>query len=663
LIFHFSRLNPTLSNIREDAILNSLYSSVFCFAHISMSADLLAEFGDFTQGSRKEEPAANVSSGTSDLLVDFGSGFSNEAEAPQGPRDVLVKPETVDKKPTWTSTTIGPKLSLSVPPKSTSPEGWSRNDSPTWADPDPTPTQAKGEDLWRREEDGSDVLFDANTENPWAEDEFGDFGDFETATADLSGQEPVTESQDFPTAPHIASHIELPKEPEEKQDVGIAALDFVDDKPQAPFQDGTAQLGVPDWPLPTHHEVESSHTLPNTTKYKASFSAPEVVLHSPAQSKDDARHAEPSVDHVEDDWGDFMDAPAGDLEGDEAVSYPPSIPTISSSPPPELDLPTQQIQPNSEAILGFVPFERRKLPNLADLERPTSSSSAFTSDKEDGEDSPGWDWKVSAGSRSADQTSSKSMAPPRLLRPSLADAQRPSSFSTVASSDEDRSPGWDWKVAVPPDPVEHVRPFNIPPPSVILQLFPSLFERLQDRIFGETVSRSSDKLKDTSLLELGREVGAVSRVVGHVLAGRKNRWRRDTNLSQNMKIGQAQTGKGGGMKLTGVDKSENIKEEREAEDVLQTWKKYAGLFRSAVAGAGGNVVELSENMPTRTLGQTQGAFKATHACALCGLMRDERVANVDAHVEDSFGEWWTEHWGHLECRLFWEENQASLAQR
>jgi hypothetical protein len=44
-------------------------------------------------------------------------------------------------------------------------------------------------------------------------------------------------------------------------------------------------------------------------------------------------------------------------------------------------------------------------------------------------------------------------------------------------------------------------------------------------------------------------------------------------------------------------------------------------------------------------------------------MRDERVANVDAHVEDSFGEWWTEHWGHLECRLFWEENQASLAQR
>lgn len=117
------------------------------------------------------------------------------------------------------------------------------------------------------------------------------------------------------------------------------------------------------------------------------------------------------------------------------------------------------------------------------------------------------------------------------------------------------------------------------------------------------------------------------------------------------------------MKLTAVDKSENTKEEREAEDVLQTWKKYAGLFRSAVAGAGGDVVDLSENMAIRTLGQSQGGFKAPHPCALCGLMRDERVLKVDGQVEDSFGEYWTEHWGHLECRLWFEENQASLSQR
>jgi hypothetical protein len=60
----------------------------------------------------------------------------------------------------------------------------------------------------------------------------------------------------------------------------------------------------------------------------------------------------------------------------------------------------------------------------------------------------------------------------------------------------------------------------------------------------------------------------------------------------------------------------------------------------------------------------EGAIKASHPCALCALKRDERILRVDeGDVNDSFGEWWTEHWGHTGCRIFWERNKDLLLQR
>ena len=625
-----------------------------------MSADLFAEFGELSQSSKKADPPAYSAPAANDLLVDFG--FSNEAESTRGPQGDFTRPETAQKEINLIPAQLVKESSPVLPAKPPSPDPWFQDPSPKWEEPQTGQTESKPEELWRRDADGSDVLFDASMDNSWNDD---DFGDFEAGTSVLQSEAPVTISQDPPRSPDIATGGQTTDTLQPEHAVAAKSPDLFEDITQPAFPETKGPSNLPNFEFPASHGHDIFQSLPIREKPAEPLPLLEAESHHdipPADTTSSGAQSEDTRVQVEDEWGDFMDAPAGALEGDEVAPYPANIPTISSSPPPEFDLPTEQVHSNPEPLFGFIPFERKKpRPNLADIERPTSFSSTHTSD---GEESPGWDWKVSAGPKSPSKPSSKSAAPPSLLRPSITNAHgRPSSFSTVASSDGDRSPGWDWKASEPPNPVEHVRPFNIPPPSVLLQVFPPIFERFQERIFQETVSRSSDKLKDTSLLELGREVGAVSRVTGRILAGRKHRWRRDTNLSQNMKIGPAQTGKGGGMKLTGIDKSENTKEEREAEDVLLMWKKYSGLFRSAVSGAGGNVVELSENMPIKALGQTQGAFKATHPCALCGLMRDERVAKVDGPVEDSFGEWWTEHWGHLECRLFWEENQASLAQR
>lgn len=127
------------------------------------------------------------------------------------------------------------------------------------------------------------------------------------------------------------------------------------------------------------------------------------------------------------------------------------------------------------------------------------------------------------------------------------------------------------------------------------------------------------------------------------------------------------------MKLAGIDKTQAAREDREATDVVAVWKGIVGRLRSAVAGANaalakeGNgegsllkVPELVENMRVETV---KGALTAPKACVVCGLKREERVVRVDFEVEDSFGEWWVEFWGHRECRNFWVEHEAALRSR
>ncbi|RAL07495.1 uncharacterized protein BO97DRAFT_408946 [Aspergillus homomorphus CBS 101889] len=205
---------------------------------------------------------------------------------------------------------------------------------------------------------------------------------------------------------------------------------------------------------------------------------------------------------------------------------------------------------------------------------------------------------------------------------------------------------------------DQVRPTNIPPPSVLLELFPRLFEQVrQEATDARKDMQQRDKVEHAAQL-----IQNTLKTAARVVVGRTLRWKRDNILSQSMRIGPA--GKPGGMKLSTVNKNEDIKEQQEAVDVLTMWRDRAALFNSVVQASGIRPVPIvQENVRAMTLSADRGALKASHACALCGLKRDERLPKVDENVEDSFGEWWAEHWGHTDCRQFWENNKALLGQR
>ena len=208
-------------------------------------------------------------------------------------------------------------------------------------------------------------------------------------------------------------------------------------------------------------------------------------------------------------------------------------------------------------------------------------------------------------------------------------------------------------------------PSNVPPPSVLLSLAATLL--LKDASTWKSAPHGRDASMAHALQSQLSNICAIARII----AGRKLRWRRDTILSQSMRIGQA--GKQGGMKLTGVDKTESRREDQEAAEVIRMWKEQVGSLRSAVATLHGHKVqgslgvpvvpEIAENMPIRSAKPAENAMTAPKACFLCGIRREERVHKVDIDVEDCFGEYWVDHWGHLDCVNFWTERKSHLAQR
>jgi hypothetical protein len=211
----------------------------------------------------------------------------------------------------------------------------------------------------------------------------------------------------------------------------------------------------------------------------------------------------------------------------------------------------------------------------------------------------------------------------------------------------------------------------------VLSLFPSLLDLASTSLFNR-LSNHSNAIRDRVLSDRQaqtflRSYLLLATVAGHVIAGRKLRWHRDKFLSQSMSISAA--GGKGGMKLAGIDKTQAAREDREAADVLDMWARQVGKLRGAVAavntmlkdGGGGaagptqlKVPELSLTMAVQVV---KGAETAPKACFLCGLKREERVAKVDFEVEDSFHEWWIDHWGHRACRNFWKEHEGALRQR
>ena len=256
----------------------------------------------------------------------------------------------------------------------------------------------------------------------------------------------------------------------------------------------------------------------------------------------------------------------------------------------------------------------------------------------------------------------------------------PPAVQTVKAASGIEADAWAWDAAdqiseptPAPSQVDVAPPTNIPPPSVILALFPALFDLPQSTLFkaiaSQPFSLKNRIISDPSTIDFLRGYLLIATVAARIIAGRKLRWKRDTILSQAMKIGPAAAGGKGGMKLTGVDKAEITREDREATDVVRVWKEQLGRLRSAIAVANSSmhdtsthlaIPDISENMYVKT---QEGGLTAPKPCLICGLKREERINKVDAQVEDSFGEWWVEHWGHRACRNFWLEHEEKLKHR
>lgn len=241
-----------------------------------------------------------------------------------------------------------------------------------------------------------------------------------------------------------------------------------------------------------------------------------------------------------------------------------------------------------------------------------------------------------------------------------------------AANRKEQPDNWDWDSAdgSKPSAVEakdgDPPPMNVPPPSVILSAFPELFDSgnsLFKPVAGQNASIKQQILSDPKAVRFLQAYILLGTTAARVIAGRKHRWHRDKILAKSMSISAADSK---GMKLAGVDKTQSAREDREAADVAAAWREHVGRLRSAVATAMSTgkvslkVPELSENMQIQTAKLVPTAPKP---CIICGLKRDERVTKVDHDVEDSFGEWWVEHWGHRACKNFWVEHEHRLRQR
>lgn len=217
-------------------------------------------------------------------------------------------------------------------------------------------------------------------------------------------------------------------------------------------------------------------------------------------------------------------------------------------------------------------------------------------------------------------------------------------------------------------------PSNVPPPSILLLLIIGIFQSMlvdvKNMMASADSSAGSGSLLDQQSINIIHKRFSIARAAARIIAGRKLRWRRDSRLSQSMRIGPANAGKLGGMKLTGIDRTENRREDGEVEEALRSWKQQMGSLRVVVATANSRqpslrllMPEISDKMSVRVGRTSEGAMFAPNCCFLCGLRREERVEKVDVQVEDSFGEWWTDYWGHVDCRIFWEDQKDSLNQR
>jgi hypothetical protein len=407
---------------------------------------------------------------------------------------------------------------------------------------------------------------------------------------------------------------------------------------------------------------QPSQPQPNLRNINSSIQDPfefpsQSASRSPSQAWQQApvvkakKSADPSVlFDAEDDFDEDDDF--GDFEGEQNVGKNVEAPATSSSALVDLlgDMNVAQSQPQSSSrrdVGGAKPLSESQMPTRKDAKGTKGSFGAIPKAKQPAskpepvlqeKDDQGWDefddWEASIPTQAPTKLSSKlkaanatpntgsSAMPPPILSPMTAEPQ----------------PG-------------ELPPTNVPPPGVLLSLFPSLFAEAQEKLFkpmaAQPLPMRNKLLAEPATIAYLEGYLMLANVAAHIIAGRKLRWKRDQHLSQGMRIGPASSRATSGMKLTGIDKGENMKEEREVSDVVRSWKEQVGRLRHVVAGV--NQIkagtldrgpDLQETMPVRTLKQAEGGIPARQPCMLCGLKREERVTAADIATDDSFGEWW-----------------------
>ncbi|GLA68018.1 hypothetical protein AtubIFM55763_000280 [Aspergillus tubingensis] len=430
---------------------------------------------------------------------------------------------------------------------------------------------------------------------------------------------------------------------------------------------------------------QSTSLIPDLDAFEESFTGPSSIPNRTAtkspqfdDSWDDSAFAAPSTsgltqygpgndvlfdatlesapDDESDDWGEFesADVPAtkppanAGLQSHKVMKEPKPTP-VAKQPAPSNLLDSLSLSDDIPPSSKRKPAAKRMVPEARKKELPSLKPALST------QEDPFEDWgdfvdgppTVPSQTGTSGATASVTRAPRKEVQPpnsTVGPSKTTSSFPTSSH----------------PTTADQVRPTNIPPPSVLLELFPRLLDELrQDATKARKEMQQKEQLENTATLII-----YTLKTAARVVAGRSLRWKRDSILSQSMRIGPARSGKSGGMKLNTVNKNEDIKEKQQAVDVLSMWRDRTAIFNSVVQATKRQPVQvIQENTRVTTLPASQGALKAPHACALCGLKRDERLPKVDEQVEDSFGEWWTDHWGHTDCRHFWERNRGLLGRR
>ena len=395
------------------------------------------------------------------------------------------------------------------------------------------------------------------------------------------------------------------------------------------------------------------------------------------------KSADPSVlfdaENDLDDDDDF-----GDFEGTDTKTNAPASATGSSALVDLLgDLHVSQAAP--PAIKKSEDVVQARSPKMSSTRKSpvggfgTMSNPATTTEIAAPTEDDGWDtfddWEASIPTKAQVKSTSK-MDP---VNPT-ATAKGPISPAPILSpTTDDPQPG-------------ELPPTNVPPPGVLLSLFPSLFADAQEKLFkpmaAQTLPMRNKLMAEPATIAYLQGYLMLSNVAAHIIAGRKLRWKRDQHLSQGMRIGPASSRATSGMKLTGIDKGENLKEEREVSDVVRAWKEQVGRLRHVVSGV--NQIragtldrgpDLQETMPVKALKQSEGGIPARQPCMMCGLKREERVTAADMATDDSFGEWWIDqvnmHRGEINttysiksnvntfpgCRNFWNQHKDALRQR